>query len=148
LSPSKHELRGACRRRTILLLITSTPSIVYRLADFQTCLLFLFGARRRLFSRRTRPALSAICVRQRRMHVRNANYGTITPRRRVQVIRVGVLCIAAAAALSAAPAKDVTFYKDIEPILQARCQRCHRPGEAAPMSLLTYQEARPWAKAI
>ena len=41
-----------------------------------------------------------------------------------------------------------TFHKDIEPILQNRCQGCHRPGEAAPMSLLTYQDARPWAKAI
>ncbi len=47
----------------------------------------------------------------------------------------------------AAP-KEVTFHKDVEPVLQARCQGCHRPGEAAPMSLLTYQEARPWAKAI
>jgi hypothetical protein len=41
-----------------------------------------------------------------------------------------------------------TFTKDVAPILQARCQPCHRPGEAAPMSLLTYREARPWAKAI
>src|SRR5437764_326984 len=41
-----------------------------------------------------------------------------------------------------------TFSKDVAPILQARCQGCHRPGEAAPMSLLTYQEARPWAKSI
>jgi hypothetical protein len=41
-----------------------------------------------------------------------------------------------------------TFAKDVAPILQARCQTCHRPGEAAPMSLLTYQEARPWAKAM
>jgi len=32
--------------------------------------------------------------------------------------------------------------------LQARCQECHRPGEAAPFSLLTYEQARPWAKAI
>lgn len=42
----------------------------------------------------------------------------------------------------------VTFHREVEPILQTRCQGCHRPGEAAPMSLLTYQEARPWAKAI
>jgi len=42
----------------------------------------------------------------------------------------------------------VTFHKDVEPILQARCQGCHRPGEAAPMPLLTYKEARPWAKSI
>ena len=44
--------------------------------------------------------------------------------------------------------KPVTFTKDVAPILQARCQECHRPGSMAPMSLLTYQETRPWAKAI
>jgi hypothetical protein len=45
-------------------------------------------------------------------------------------------------------ASPVTFHKDVEPILQNRCQLCHRPGEAAPMPLLTYQQTRPWAKAI
>ena len=64
------------------------------------------------------------------------------------MFRTSVLIPAAAAALFAAPAQDVTFHKQIEPILQVRCQGCHRSGEAAPMSLLTYQEARPWAKAI
>ena len=42
----------------------------------------------------------------------------------------------------------VTFHRDVEPILQKNCQGCHRPGEAAPFSLLSYAEARPWAKAI
>ncbi len=42
----------------------------------------------------------------------------------------------------------LTFHKNIEPILQKHCQECHRPGEAAPMSLLTYAQTRPWAKAI
>ena len=42
----------------------------------------------------------------------------------------------------------VTFYKDVVPILQKNCQTCHRPGQIAPMSLLTYKEARPWAKAM
>jgi len=41
-----------------------------------------------------------------------------------------------------------TFYKDVLPILQNNCQTCHRPGEVAPMSLLTYEQARPWARAI
>ena len=41
-----------------------------------------------------------------------------------------------------------TFSKDVLPILQRNCQICHRPGQIGPMSLLTYQEARPWAKAI
>jgi Trehalose utilisation len=45
-------------------------------------------------------------------------------------------------------AQAPTFTKDVAPILQARCQGCHRPGEAAPFSLLTYDQARPWAKAI
>ncbi len=45
-------------------------------------------------------------------------------------------------------AASVTFNKDVLPILQKNCQGCHRPGEIAPMSLLTYAEARPWAKAM
>ena len=48
------------------------------------------------------------------------------------------------AALAATP----TFHKDVLPILQNHCQGCHRPGEIAPMSLLTYTDARPWAKAM
>src|SRR5215813_1121100 len=44
--------------------------------------------------------------------------------------------------------KAVTFYKDVLPILQNNCQTCHRPGEVAPMSFLTYEGTRPWAKAI
>ena len=41
-----------------------------------------------------------------------------------------------------------TFYRDVVPILQNRCQECHRAGEIAPMPLVTYRETRPWAKAI
>jgi hypothetical protein len=41
-----------------------------------------------------------------------------------------------------------TFTRDIAPILQERCQECHHVGSSAPMSLVTYEEARPWAKAI
>src|SRR5690349_21093745 len=43
---------------------------------------------------------------------------------------------------------NVTFTKDIAPIFQEKCQACHRQGYMAPMSLVTYQEARPYAKAI
>jgi hypothetical protein len=46
------------------------------------------------------------------------------------------------------PAKPATFAKDVAPIFQAKCEECHRNGTAAPMSLVTYQEVRPWAKAI
>ena len=42
----------------------------------------------------------------------------------------------------------VTFAKDVLPVMQKRCQGCHRPGEAAPFSMLTYKDTRPWAKAI
>src|SRR5262245_52775854 len=42
----------------------------------------------------------------------------------------------------------VTFNKDVAPILFKNCVECHRPGEAAPMSLLSYKEARPWARSI
>jgi hypothetical protein len=45
-------------------------------------------------------------------------------------------------------APPVTFSKEILPILQKNCQSCHRPGQIAPMSLLTYEQARPWARAI
>src|SRR5262249_24349960 len=41
-----------------------------------------------------------------------------------------------------------TFTKDILPIFQKSCQECHRTGTMAPMSLLTYEEARPWARSI
>lgn len=43
---------------------------------------------------------------------------------------------------------EVTFSKDIAPILQRSCQNCHQPNSVAPMSLISYQEARPWARSI
>src|SRR4051812_48644517 len=48
----------------------------------------------------------------------------------------------------AAAHPQVTFNKDIAPILQRSCQRCHRPDSVAPMSLLTYADARPYARAM
>src|SRR5213594_445398 len=51
-------------------------------------------------------------------------------------------------AMAMAAGNDVTFYKDVLPILQKNCQTCHRPGQIAPMALITYKETRPWAKAI
>src|SRR5258708_37981063 len=48
----------------------------------------------------------------------------------------------------AAPTTDVTFSKNIAPILQRSCQHCHNPAGGAPMSLITYEQVRPWAKAI
>jgi mono/diheme cytochrome c family protein len=54
----------------------------------------------------------------------------------------------AVGAQSGASSTDVTFTKDIAPILQRHCQSCHRPDSLAPMSLLTYEDARPYARAI
>ena len=55
---------------------------------------------------------------------------------------------APAAAQAEAGGAEVTFAKDIVPIFQRSCQVCHRQGEMAPMSLVTYQEVRPWARSI
>src|SRR5207247_1618115 len=43
---------------------------------------------------------------------------------------------------------DVTFTRDVAPIFYSKCVTCHRTGEVAPMPLLTYENARPWARAI
>ena len=61
-----------------------------------------------------------------------------------------VASLAAATALFAQSPADVqvTFTKDIAPLLQRSCQNCHRPGNIGPMSLLTYQDVRPWARSI
>jgi hypothetical protein len=60
----------------------------------------------------------------------------------------GWFLLSAVTAAYAAPAATVTFNKDVLPILQKNCQSCHRPGQVAPMSFLTYESARPWAKAM
>ena len=63
----------------------------------------------------------------------------------VAAVTVGLaLLSSAASAQTAAP----TFSKDIAPIFQAKCQECHQPNSIAPMSLVTFAEARPWARAI
>jgi len=51
-------------------------------------------------------------------------------------------------ARAADPFSSVTFFKDVLPILQKNCQSRHRPGQVAPMSLISHKDARPWAKAI
>ncbi|MGH9387659.1 MAG: hypothetical protein ACRD2N_25655 [Vicinamibacterales bacterium] len=50
--------------------------------------------------------------------------------------------------MSAQTAQSVTFTKDVAPIFQNKCESCHRPESIAPMSLQTYEEARPWARSI
>ncbi len=61
-------------------------------------------------------------------------------------VLTAAVCGLAVAGTAATP--SVTFQKDVLPILQKNCQTCHRPGEVAPFSLMSYSEARPWAKAI
>ena len=62
-------------------------------------------------------------------------------------IVLGVILMNAAPS-GAQTSASVTFSKDIAPIFQAKCQACHQPNSIAPMSLITYQEARPWARSI
>src|SRR3954466_15620707 len=59
---------------------------------------------------------------------------------------VGLMLPAAAAA--ADTAKTPTFTRDVAPIFQEKCEACHRPDSIAPMSLVTYEDARPWARSI
>ena len=60
-----------------------------------------------------------------------------------------VVCVAVAQTARAADTSSApTFSKDVAPILYSNCVVCHRPGEVAPMSLITYQNVRPWARAI
>src|SRR4249919_4107671 len=65
---------------------------------------------------------------------------------RVPVFALGVLTAATVSAQQSPT--QVTFTRDVAPIFQKSCQNCHRPGSIAPMSLLTYEDARPWARSI
>jgi hypothetical protein len=67
--------------------------------------------------------------------------------RKLQAAVVGMGAVLVLAAPAAA-AETPTFSKDVAPILQAKCQSCHQPNSIAPMSLMTFQEARPWARSM
>jgi Copper type II ascorbate-dependent monooxygenase, C-terminal domain len=65
------------------------------------------------------------------------------------IVTLFVAMLFATASTSAGGSKRaVVFTKDVAPILQKHCEECHRQGGVAPMSLVTYEEARPWARAI
>ena len=64
------------------------------------------------------------------------------------LIALSVLLVVPFAAFAAETGVPPTFTKDVAPILQAKCESCHRPDSIAPMSFLTYEDARPWARAI
>ena len=59
-------------------------------------------------------------------------------------LALGAVLIGPAVTMAADPAP--TFTKDIAPIFQDKCEACHRTDSIAPMSLVTYEEARPWAR--
>lgn len=61
---------------------------------------------------------------------------------------MGLALVAVPAAAQDKPAPQVTFTKDIAPIFQKACESCHRKDSLGPMSLVTYEEARPWARSI
>ena len=65
----------------------------------------------------------------------------------IALVAVAAFGITARAQAPAKPGQPTpTFTKDVAPIFQRSCQVCHRPDSIAPMSLLTYEDARPWAR--
>jgi len=64
------------------------------------------------------------------------------------LLAAGAVVAMAGPAFAADAPKQVTFTKDVAPIFQSKCQSCHQPNSIAPMSLITYQDARPWARSI
>ncbi len=76
-------------------------------------------------------------------------FGTKLPRGAVVLALGAVFAVPdPAASQETAARKPVTFSRDVAPIFQAKCQSCHEPGSIAPMALVTYQDARPWARSI
>ena len=65
----------------------------------------------------------------------------------VATVAAGIAVVLSGPAMAADNAAP-SFTKYIAPIFQAKCESCHRPDNMAPMSLRTYEEARPWAKSI
>ena len=78
----------------------------------------------------------------RRTLSRGATLGMLLP------LVLGVTALSPVSAQQPAPTGDVTFTKDIAPILQRSCQQCHRPDGVAPMPLVTFDDVRPWARSI
>lgn len=66
----------------------------------------------------------------------------------VALCGLSLVCAFAVAGNNNAPKGEITFAKNVAPIFQRRCEECHRAGGLAPMALVKYEEARPWARAI
>src|SRR5438270_14029588 len=69
-------------------------------------------------------------------------------KRALPVIAVIVSAVASVKTAPAPAAAVPTFTKDVAPIVFEKCASCHRTGEVAPMTLLSYEDVRPWAKVI
>ena len=63
-------------------------------------------------------------------------------------LRIALITALPVVGSAAAPNFSPTFSKDVAPIFNKNCAGCHRPGEVAPMSLLSYKDVRPWVKSI
>jgi hypothetical protein len=70
------------------------------------------------------------------------------PSLRTPLLAVAASLVVSGLATAADTAKPATFSKDVAPIFQAKCQECHQPNSIAPMSLITFQDVRPWARSI
>src|SRR5262245_37096534 len=83
----------------------------------------------------------------RRSHVVSAFRRTLLEERMNRAV-LTVLVVGISLPTFAQAPHTVTFARDVAPILQRSCQNCHHAGAIAPMSLVTYEEARPWARSI
>src|SRR5215510_2810691 len=66
----------------------------------------------------------------------------------VPILAVSLMGYISQSAPTPVAQSEVTFTRDVAPILYSKCVACHRKGEVAPMPLLTYEDARPWARAM
>ena len=73
--------------------------------------------------------------------------GKLAIRAGVALAALSLYIVAGVSASGPSDAK-ITFTKDVAPILYSHCVECHRRGEVAPMALVTYKDARPWARSI
>src|SRR2546423_7665150 len=104
------------------------------------------------FCQSSRPRRSPIPLKRcitRRFRLRPPPNGCGKPKLRSDRTAIAVMLLLAVCASQAnAAAEPPTFYRDVLPILEQRCQSCHRPGEIAPFSLVTFKETKPWALPI
>src|SRR5215468_9861614 len=88
-----------------------------------------------------------VAIGKQEPHMKSTGRGKLSLLASVAALTTAAILSFTGPVVSQQPAAP-TFTKDIAPIFQEKCQSCHRPGYIAPMSLVTYEEARPWAKAI